>query len=72
MEMIGSPPWPCWVRFYRIPLHAWREDVFRLLGDCLGVTMEVDHLTSSKEVLTHGKAKILMGKVWKFPIQIPL
>lgn len=33
--------------------------------------MEVDHLTSSKEVLTHDKAKILMGKVCKFPIQIP-
>lgn len=65
------PSRPRRVRFYGVPLHTWRE-VFRLLGDCLGSTLEVDQLTSSKEVLTHGRVKVLVGKVRKLSIQILL
>lgn len=34
--------------------------------------MEVDQATVSKEVLTHGRAKVLLGKVCKLPVQILL
>lgn len=63
MEVIRSPPRPCWVRFYEVPLHTWREKVFKFLGDCFGVTLEVDHDIVTKEVLTHGRVKVLLGKV---------
>lgn len=72
MEVIGSPPRSCWVKFSGVPLHAWKEGVFRLLGNCLGETTEVDQRTVSKEVLTHGRAKIQLGRVWKLPAQITL
>lgn len=72
MEVTGSPQRPYWVRFHKDPLHAWREEVFRLLGDCLGATLEVYQLTSSKEMLTHGRVKVFMGKVCKLSVQIPL
>lgn len=36
MEEIGAPPRPQCVRMSGVPLHAWREGVFRLLGDYLG------------------------------------
>lgn len=72
MEVIRSAPRPCWVRFHGVPLHAWREEVFRLLGNCLGATLEVDILTISKEVLTHGRVKVLTGKARKLPVPIGL
>lgn len=30
------------VKIFGVPLHPWREGVFRLLGDCLEQTLEVD------------------------------
>lgn len=48
MEVIGSPPPLQWIRFHGVPLQAWREGVFRLLGDCLGQMVEVDSKTVCK------------------------
>lgn len=42
MECPGYPPRPCWLKINGVPLHAWPEDVFNLLGGCLGRTVEVD------------------------------
>ncbi|KAJ8617765.1 hypothetical protein MRB53_013951 [Persea americana] len=70
MEVIRSPLQ--WVRFYGVPAQARREGVFRLLGDCLGRTVEVDSKTVSKEELTFGRVKILSGKVCKVSKQIHL
>lgn len=56
----------------RVPLQAWREGVFWLLGDCLGQTSEVDPKTCSKEIISHGKVKISLGRVIQLPVQIPL
>lgn len=53
-------------------MQAWREGVFRLLGDVLGRTLEVDHCIALKEILTHGTLKILRGKVGRLPKEIPL
>lgn len=60
MEEIRSPPFPRWVRMSGVPMHAWRERIFRLLGDCLGYTVEVKQDTISKEVLIHGRVKVLL------------
>lgn len=54
-----------------MPLHAWRE-VFLLLGDCVGTSIEVDRCTISKEILTHGRVRVVLGKVRKLPAKIPL
>lgn len=35
MEVIGFPPCPSWIKFSGVPLHAWSEEVFRLLGNWL-------------------------------------
>lgn len=72
MEVIGAQPRPKWTRFRGVPLQAWREGVFRLLGDVLGRTLEVDLCTTSKEVPTHGRVKVLMGKAGRLPKEIPL
>ena len=34
MEVLGSPPIPTWVKVKGMPLQAWHEGVFRLIGDC--------------------------------------
>lgn len=43
MEVLGRPPGVVWLRFKGVTLHVWREGLFKLLGDCLGQTSEVDH-----------------------------
>lgn len=58
MEVLGSPPRDCWVRFRGVPLHVWSEDIFSLLNDYVGSTIEVDPLTSRKEFLLFGRVKI--------------
>ena len=68
MEVIGSPPISKWIRLHGVPLQAWNEGVFRLLGDFLGNTLVVDCRTSEKDVLAFGRVKIPC----KFPIEIPL
>lgn len=51
MEVIGSPTHPQWVKFSGVPLQTKRVGIFRLLGDCLGQTLEIDRRTCSKEVI---------------------
>lgn len=68
MEVIGAPPSSRWVRILGVPLHVWRVGVFRLLGDCLGQTLEVDQATISKEVLSHGRVKVRLRKVQQLPV----
>lgn len=70
MEVIGSPPCPRWIKFFGVPLQVWKEGISRLLGDCLGCTLEVDRVTILKEVLTHGRVKVKLGKVCKLPFFI--
>lgn len=33
MEVLGTPPNPIWVKVKGVPLQAWHEGVFRLIGD---------------------------------------
>lgn len=40
-------------------------------GRLLGQTLEVDHKTSLKEIITPG-SEVMLGKVHKLPTQIPL
>lgn len=48
------------------------EGIFRLLGGYVRKTLEVDPKTYSKEVLCHGRVKVLMGTVLKLLMKIPL
>lgn len=48
------------------------EGAFRLLGDCLGSTVEVDQNTISKKNLSYGRVKVLMGNACSLPVKIPL
>lgn len=66
MEVLGPPPRPQWVKMSGVPMHAWGEGVF-LLGDYLGQTMEVDCRTISKEVISHGRVRVMLKKVRKLP-----
>lgn len=42
------------------------------MGNYLGVSLEVDQQTISKEIITHGRVKVMLGRVKKLPAQIPL
>lgn len=44
---------------------------FFLFGDFLGKTIEVDRRKSSKEILTHGRVKVLLGRVCKLLSEVP-
>ena len=67
MEVIGSPLTPKWIRFHSVPLHAWNEDVFCLLRDFIGSTIEVDRRTSEKETIAYGRVKVLLSRICKLP-----
>lgn len=43
MECMGPPPNPVGLKIQGAPLHVWHEDVFKLIGNCLGRTVEVDY-----------------------------
>lgn len=70
--MIGAPLHPRWVKMSEVPLQTRRKEIFQLLGDCLGHTLEIGHKTNSKEVISQGRVKVLLGRVLKLPTQIPL
>lgn len=53
-----------------IPLPARHEEVFCLLGDCLGSTVEVDRRTASKTNLQVRKIKILLDKIVALPLSM--
>lgn len=35
------------------------------MGNCLGQTLEIDPRRRSKEIISHGRIKVLLGKVNK-------
>ncbi|XXG49575.1 hypothetical protein AAC387_Pa02g3726 [Persea americana] len=55
MEVLGSPPLDCRVRFRGVPLHVWKEEILSVTVDSI---IEVDPLTSKKEFLLFGRVKI--------------
>ena len=69
MEVLYTPPRPLWVTVQGLPLQAWHEGTFRLIGDCLGQTMEVDERTKKKEKLKAGRIEILLDKSVTLPRQ---
>lgn len=71
MEFLGQPPCPCWIKIKGVPLHAWHEEVFKLLGGCFGHTVEVDEKTIKKEHLVEGRIKVLLGNTIQLPSSMP-
>lgn len=72
MEVIARPPWAVWLRFRGVPQHVWMEGIFRLLGDCVGKTLEVDIRTVEQELLLFGKVKVMSDDFWNLPKEIIL
>ena len=63
MEILGRPPGGVWLQFIGVPLQVWREGVFKLLGDCVGQTLEVDRRTIQQEDLLFGRVKVLRDEI---------
>lgn len=72
MECMGFPPRPCWIKIKNMPLHVWHEEVFKLLGECLGHTVEVDKNTAQKEHLKDGRIKVLLDGRTPLPTTLPI
>lgn len=72
MESMGSPTWPILVRMRGVPLHAWNEEVFRLLGSCMGLTVRVDNRTVQKEDLLVGKVQVFLDRFGSLLAMLPL
>lgn len=70
MEVLGRLPGVVWLRFKGVPLHVWREGVFKPLGDCLGQTLEVDHRTIQQEDLLFSRVKVLRDETRSLPKEI--
>lgn len=62
MEVMGNPPWPTWMRMKGVPLQAWCEETFHLLGDCVDSTLEVDNRNFIMQILDYGRVKVLKRK----------
>ncbi|KAL6976019.1 hypothetical protein U1Q18_052709 [Sarracenia purpurea var. burkii] len=48
-----------WLNLTGVPLHAWCEESFLLLGDLWGTSIFVDHCTINKECLEFGRVLVL-------------
>lgn len=72
MEFLGPPPWPMWLVVRGVPLHAWHEEVFRLIGNCISRIVLVNGSTTSMEDLQDGRIKVLMDKTVSLPCSMPL
>ena len=46
--------------------------MFRLIGDCVGKTVEVDARTREKEVLKEGRVQVLLNSSTTLPILVPI
>lgn len=57
MEVLGSPRSPTWVKVKGLPLQAWHEGVFRLIGDCIGRTVELDEVVANGYIRGKGKVR---------------
>ena len=68
----GEAPGDVWLRFKGVPLYVWREGVFKLLGDCVGQTLEVDHRTIQQEDLFYGRVEVLLDDTRELPEEISL
>ena len=46
--------------------------MFRLIGDCVGKTVEVDARTREKKVLKEGRVQVLFNSSTILPMQVPI
>lgn len=72
MEWQGCLASPISVRMREVPAHAWNEDIFRLLGNCVGRALMVDTKTTLKENLEVGRVKVFLDRASSLPTVISL
>lgn len=69
---MGPPPNPVGLKIQGAPLHVWHEDVFKLIGNCLGRTVEVDCRTANKDCLEAGRVKVILDSIVSLPKSVPI
>lgn len=72
MECMGSPPSPVGLKIQGVPLHVWDAEILRLMGNCLGRTVEVDCRTSNKKCLEAGRVKVLLDRSVSLTNSVPI
>lgn len=72
MEWLGSPLRCSWIKVKGMPLQAWHEGVFRLVGNCLGRTVEVDKKTVQKDYLKESRIRVQVDKPVTLPTQLSI
>lgn len=72
MEVLGAQLQPSVIRLECIPLHAWDESVFKCLGDCLRVVMEIDDAAKQKKRIDKVHLLILRNPNLRLPKSLPL
>lgn len=50
------------MKITEVSLQAWNEEVFKLLGNCVGKSLEVDQRTASKEISDEGRVMVILNK----------
>lgn len=55
-----------------VPAHAWNEEIFRLLGNCLVHTLAVDGSTLLKESMEMGRVQVILEKQGSLPSTLSL
>lgn len=61
MEFLGPPLFP-WIKIKGVSLNVVARVIFRLIGNCIGRTVEVDEKTSGKESLKEGRRKVIVDR----------
>lgn len=71
-EVLGPSLQPCWIRCEGIPLHAWSEEVFRRIGDCLGQVVAVDEAATLKRRVNILRLQALIDQRRSIPRSVAL
>lgn len=72
MDHMGSPPTPVGLKILGVPLHVWDEEIFSLIGNYLGRTVEIDRWTANKECLEARRVKVLLDKSVSLTKSVPI
>lgn len=62
MQFTCDPQRQLWVKILGVPMWAWNEEVFKLLGNCNGNSLEVDRRTTNKETFVAGCRKVMLNR----------
>lgn len=62
MQFTGYPQRQLWAKILGVPMGAWNEELFKLVGNCNGKSLEVDRRTANKETFVVGCGKVMLNR----------